>query len=139
MSTMAVDTQNPCAAQTSQTVTLPPIPELFDPNFLDILIPAAEDVPMREGEATKVASNTMMDALRSTAHHKFTANCAPAFSSTLVSTLDAYVGLRTGITGEKVDRHLDNAWAEDPDLTLRVIWSTRSIHDGKGEKELFYR
>ncbi|KIJ09162.1 hypothetical protein PAXINDRAFT_87872 [Paxillus involutus ATCC 200175] len=34
---------------------------------------------------------------------------------------------------------LENAWAEDPALTLRMIWSARSIHDGKGDKELFYR
>ncbi|KAN0094455.1 protein of unknown function (DUF2828) domain containing protein [Tylopilus felleus] len=68
-----------------------------------------------------------------------TENSAPAFSSTLVATLDAYLGLQTGIPVESVDRYIENAWAEDPDLTLRVIWSTRSIHDGKGEKELFYR
>lgn len=48
-------------------------------------------------------------------------------------------GLRTGIPGKKVDRFLGSAWEEDPNLTLRIIWNTRSIHDGKGEKELFYR
>ncbi|KAF8549941.1 hypothetical protein OG21DRAFT_1447259 [Imleria badia] len=90
-------------------------------------------------ETEEVATNAMMDALRSVAHQKLTANDAPAFSSTLVSTLDAYLGLRSGIPGEKVDHYLENAWAEDPNLTLRIIWSTRSIHDGKGEKELFYR
>ena len=31
------------------------------------------------------------------------------------------------------------AWAEDPDLTLKIIWNLRSIHDGKSEKEGFYR
>ncbi|KAF8139099.1 hypothetical protein EV363DRAFT_1315842 [Boletus edulis] len=122
---------------TSQIVTLPPIPELFDPNFLDILVPAAQDAPM--GAATEVAPNAMMDALQSIAHHKFTANNAPALSSTLAHTLDAYLGLRTGIPGEDIDRYLENAWAQDPCLTLRIIWSTRSIHDGKGEKELFHR
>lgn len=141
MSTMSIDSPPARAASTatSQVVTLPPIPELFDPNFLDVLIPATtQDVPM-ETTSAEVAANAMMDALHSTTHQKLTANNAPAFNSTLVSTLDAYLGLRSGITGEKVDRYLENAWAEDPNLTLRIIWSTRSIHDGKGEKELFYR
>jgi len=132
-------TQHPRATATSQIVTLPPVPELFDPNFLDLLVPAVQHAPTPKGEAAEVAPNAMMDALRSTSHQKLTANSSPAFNSTLVSTLDAYLGLRTGIPGERVDRYLENAWEEDPDLTLRIVWSTRSIHDGKGEKELFYR
>lgn len=123
----------------SQIVTLPPIPELFDPNFLDVLVPATQEAPVPKGEGVEVASNAMMDALRSISHQKLTTNTAPAFRSTLVPTLDAYLGLRTGISGKAVDDYLENAWAEDPNLTLRIIWSTRSIHDGKAEKELFYR
>ncbi|KAI0262261.1 hypothetical protein BGY98DRAFT_1092197 [Russula aff. rugulosa BPL654] len=38
-----------------------------------------------------------------------------------------------------IDGVLAKAWAEDPALTLKIIWNTRSIHDGKGDKELFYR
>ncbi|KAG2065503.1 hypothetical protein BDR04DRAFT_1032578 [Suillus decipiens] len=79
-----------------------------------------------------------MDALRSTAHHKLTENESPAFSSTLSATLDAFNGIRPGVSGSSVDNYLFKAWAEDPALTLRIIWSLRSIHDGKGEKELFY-
>lgn len=125
------------ATATSQTVALPPIPELGDPNFLDVLVPHAPTPKARPRDA-EVASSPMMDALRTTAHQKLTANSAPAFSSTLVSTLDAYLGLRTGIPEWRVDHYLENAWEEDPNLTLRIIWSTRSIPDGKGEKELFY-
>ncbi|KIJ69716.1 hypothetical protein HYDPIDRAFT_78181 [Hydnomerulius pinastri MD-312] len=80
-----------------------------------------------------------MDALRNTTHQKLTANGAPAFNTTRIPTLDAFLGLLSGIKGEAVDRFLENAWAEDPDLTLRIIWHTRSIHDGKSEKEFFYR
>jgi hypothetical protein len=136
---MSTSTQSPGAIATSQIVTLPPIPELFDPNFLEALIPVTQDAPTPKGEDAEVASNAMMDALRTSAHQKLTTNSASAFSSTLLYTLDAYLGLRTSIPGEKVDRYLENAWAEDPSLTLRIIWSTRSIHHGKGEKELFYR
>ncbi|KIO10296.1 hypothetical protein M404DRAFT_13666 [Pisolithus tinctorius Marx 270] len=81
----------------------------------------------------------MMDALRSTVHHKYTENDAPAFSSTLSPTLDAYMGLRKGISGTSVDWYLEEAWAQDPTLTLRLIWRCRSIHDGQGDRELFYR
>ncbi|KAG2062726.1 hypothetical protein BDR04DRAFT_1235663, partial [Suillus decipiens] len=63
---------------------------------------------------------------------------SPAFSSTLSATLDAFNGIRPGVSGSSVDNYLFKAWAEDPALTLRIIWSLRSIHDGKGEKELFY-
>lgn len=38
-----------------------------------------------------------------------------------------------------IDSVLARAWAEDPALTLKIIWNTGSIHDGKGDKELFYR
>lgn len=134
-------TQSPRATSTSQIVTLPPLPELFDPNFLDVLVPVNQraSAPEVETPEISVTPNAMMNALRATAHQKLTANYAPAFSSTLVPTLDAYLGLQAGIPGEKVDHYLENAWAEDPSLTLRIIWGTRSIHDGKGEKELFYR
>lgn len=97
-------------------------------------------IPQRlKKEVAAVAPNAMIDALRATVHQKRTENNAPTFSSTLVPTLDAYLGLRTGISGRKVDQYLGDAWVEDPDMTLRIIWNTRSIHDGKGEKELFYR
>jgi hypothetical protein len=80
----------------------------------------------------------MMDALRSTAHHKLTENIAPAFGSTLSATLDAFQGVRPYVSGSAINDYLFKAWAEDPALTLRIIWSLRSIHDGKADKELFY-
>ncbi|KAG1743657.1 uncharacterized protein EDB91DRAFT_1125272 [Suillus paluster] len=80
----------------------------------------------------------MMDALRSTVHQKLTENASPAFSSTLSTTLDAFQGIRPGVSGSSIDDYLSKAWAEDPALTLRIIWSLRSIHDGKADKELFY-
>ncbi|KIJ11003.1 hypothetical protein PAXINDRAFT_16095 [Paxillus involutus ATCC 200175] len=92
--------QTPHAAATSQNVTLLPIPELFDPDFIDLLFPA-------------------LNALRSTAQQKLTTNAAPAFDSTLIPTLHAFLGLDTS----------SSYWT-----------GTRlSIHDGKGDKELFYR
>ncbi|KIJ09157.1 hypothetical protein PAXINDRAFT_17746 [Paxillus involutus ATCC 200175] len=86
-------------------------------------------------------SNAVVGALRSTAQQKLTTNAAPTFDSTLIPTLDAFLGLDTylQVTGQELGCMLENAWAEDPALTLRIIWNARSIHDGKGDKELFYR
>ncbi|KAG1859316.1 hypothetical protein DFJ58DRAFT_780621 [Suillus subalutaceus] len=113
----------PLAAASSQNLT--------NPNFLDVLLPVSEDAsPMIITENSPAHSNAMMDALRSTAHHKLTENYSPAFN--------AFNGIRPGVSGSSIDDYLCKAWAEDPALTLRIIWSLRSIHDGKSDKELFY-
>ena len=124
-------------ASTSQNVTLPHIPELFDPDFLNVLLPprstpdANVDVPQPE--------NALMNALKSVAHRKYTENASPAFNSTLSPTLDAFNSLSIFMTKEKINMVLSKAWEEDPGLALRIIWNTRSIHDGKSDKELFYK
>lgn len=130
----------PPPAASSQNVTLPAIPELTNPNFLDVLLPPVEGVQsiLKVTDTSPAPPNAMMDALRSTAHHKLTENDAPAFGSTLSATLDAFQGLRPYVTGSAINDYLFKAWAEDPTLTLRIIWSLRSIHDGKADKELFY-
>ena len=127
----------PAAASTSRVVTLPHIRELFDPNFLDVLLPHRPAPVTNVG--TPAPKNAFMDALKSVSHHKLTQNGAPAFSSTLSNTLDAFQGLSADMTAARIDALLTKSWAEDPALTLRIIWNTRSIHDGKGDKELFYR
>jgi hypothetical protein len=133
LSTMSV----PGQASTCQIVTLPHIPELFDSNFLDVLLPprttsaAKVDIPQPE--------NAFMNALNSVAHRKYTENGSPAFKSTQSPTLDAFYNLYPEITKEHINIVLSKAWEEDSNLALRIIWNTRSIHDGKGDKELFYK
>ncbi|KAH9002791.1 hypothetical protein EDB86DRAFT_3063296 [Lactarius hatsudake] len=114
------------AASTSQIVTLPHIPELFDPDFLDALLPLRPRI-------------LLCNALKSVAHRKYTQNSAPAFNSTLSHTLDAFQTLSLHMRRESINAVLSKAWEEDPSLALRIIWNTRSIHDGKGDKELFYK
>ncbi|KAJ7218268.1 hypothetical protein B0H12DRAFT_1031955 [Mycena haematopus] len=80
-----------------------------------------------------------MDALRQFSHRTRTENLAPAYDSTLSATLDAFHQLTHFSWGDRVGELLDKAWAEDPDSTLKIIWNLRSIHDGKSEKEAFYR
>ncbi|KZT27099.1 hypothetical protein NEOLEDRAFT_1176895 [Neolentinus lepideus HHB14362 ss-1] len=128
----------PAAAATSQTVTLPFVEELFNPNFLDVLLPATRN-PVSVSSVVDTPQNPMMDALKSTASHTLTWNDAPAFSSTGSATLDAFQHLTRYASWDTIDSALTKAWKEDPTITLRLIWNTRSIHDGKGEKELFYQ
>jgi hypothetical protein len=131
----------PGSTSTSQIVTLPHIPELFDPDFLNVLLPprstpdAGIDMPLDVPQP----ENAMINALKSVAHRKYTQNASPAFSSTLSSTLDAFHSLSSYMPQEKINIVLSKAWEEDPVIALRIIWNTRSIHDGKSDKELFYK
>ncbi|KAF8173528.1 hypothetical protein K438DRAFT_2051129 [Mycena galopus ATCC 62051] len=99
--------------------------------------------PKPEGNALPIPlpgnPNPMMDALRQFSHRTRTENDAPAFNSTLSPTLDAFNQLTHFSLGSKVGDLLDKAWAEDSELTLKIIWNLRSIHEGKAEKEAFYR
>ena len=132
----------PAAAATSQIVTLPVIPELHYPDFLDTLLPAGSESAgsvATSALAKPEAKNAMMDALKATTHRTYTDNGAPAYSSTGSPTLDAFRALRPHARSASISQCLQEAWAEDPELTLRIIWNLRSIHDGKGEREVFYQ
>ncbi|KAJ7575979.1 hypothetical protein C8J56DRAFT_1017042 [Mycena floridula] len=125
-------------ADTTQRFILPEIPELFDPNFLDVLLPkhpSEPDLP----PAPIMPTNPMMDALKAHANRTLTDNGAPAYQSTGSPTLDAFNGLSKYAKVEEIDRLLTAAWKQDPGLALRLIWNLRSIHDGKSDKEGFYR
>jgi hypothetical protein len=128
-------------ALTSQNVTLPHIPELFNPDFLNVLVPvsAADSrvVVMDANDASHFPTNSLMTRLRSD-DRAYNKHMAMAFSSTGSATLDAFHFLNCW-SYEEIGEHLHKAWNEDPSTTLRLIWNMRSIHDGKSEKELFYR
>ncbi|GLB38009.1 putative protein with domain of unknown function (DUF2828) [Lyophyllum shimeji] len=112
------------------------IPELYDPNFLDVLIPPPADrTPVSQSMvAAETPKNSMMEALTQTAHQTLTQNLAPTYNSTLSPTLDAFQCLASAQTQARFNKYLQDAWAEDADLTLRIIWNTRSIHDGKATR-----
>src|SRR5258708_1255165 len=80
----------PGAASTSQVVTLPPIPELFNPAFLDFLLPPRFTPDSNSNVDVPEPESTFMNALKSVAHRKYTQNASPAFSSTCSHTLDAF-------------------------------------------------
>ena len=136
----------PVVIAPSQIATLPHIRELYDPNFLDLLLPAQEQAPhVKKPQPVPILgpTNPMIDALKTTVHQTWTQNLAPAYSSTGSPTLDAFQLLKhkgyTAETKNEFTKCLDDAWNEDPHLTLRIIWNIRSIHDGRADKETFYR
>ena len=70
----------PAAAASSQRVVLPVIPELTNPNFLDILVPAPKAGPATEDAMIEepVPANPLMTALKDVSNRTFTTNGANA-------------------------------------------------------------
>lgn len=124
---------------TTQNFTIPHVAELYDPKFLDVLLPASDAAEEAMLVDAPVPRNAMMDALQQTSHLTYTANGAPALDSTLSPTVDAFSGLNSYSDATTLDKLLRASWKSDPALTLRLIYQLRSIHDGKAEKEGFYR
>ena len=130
----------PAAVASSQNVTIPALPELYDANFLDRLVPKIKSTSEATESSQDVQTvNPMMEALKGSTHRTHTTNSAQTYDSTSSATLDAFHMLRPFTSGSDIYSCLDKSWKEDPGMTLRVIWNLRSIHDGKGEKELFYQ
>ena len=112
----------------SQICTLPPIPELLDPNFLWVLLPS-EDRQHSLDQLTSKPSEYLAASVNSDATG-FRSSCYDAFRG-----LDA----RSPKSLHRLDTLLQASWLESPETTLKIIWHIRSIRDGKGQKELFYR
>ena len=130
----------PAASSISaQTILLPDIPELFEDAFLDILLPASVGSTADAPAVTSPAGNPMVDALIASSFQTFTENGALAYNSTDSPILDAFNNLSDHTVGSDIASYLSDAWEQDPGLTLRLIWNLRSIPDGKGYKEIFYR
>ncbi|KAG8746989.1 hypothetical protein FRC10_002788 [Ceratobasidium sp. 414] len=55
------------------------------------------------------------------------------------ATLSAYHGLNALSSAKEIHSMLEKSWAESPDLTLRIIWNLRSIHEGQSNRIGFYR
>jgi len=115
----------------SQICTLPIIPELFDPNFLSVLLPSElgggrqhslDQLTSKPSECLAASVNGDATDLQS--------SCYDAFR-----TLDA----RSPSSLRRLDTLLQASWSESPETALKIIWHIRSIRDGKGQKELFYR
>jgi hypothetical protein len=129
----------------SRDVTHPPIPELLDPAYLDKLLPAnpsAAAPAKTEPRATQSgaeAGAAFMAALKAEGNKQYTQNSAHAFASTLNPAVDAFNGLSQATDPADFESILRKSWAQDPLLTVKIIFNLRSIHEGKSEREGFYR
>jgi hypothetical protein len=128
----------------TQIIVLPDIPELYDDNFLEILLPVKDGSSTttigRLATTTPAAVNPVIDALIDNSRRTFTKNGAPSYNSTNSAILDAFNNLSTNTpSSPDFAGYLSKAWIEDPELTLRLIWTLRSIPDGKGLKDTFYQ
>ncbi|KAJ6256193.1 hypothetical protein Dda_9028 [Drechslerella dactyloides] len=126
----------------TQITTLPHLPELYNPGYLDVLLPPPSQKSATAGAqdaSTAVPKNPMMDALMATTNRKRTQNNAKAFRSTNDKLLDAFHRPQADFTQNQLDELFTPAWDADSGLTLRTIFYLRSIHEGKNDRNLFYR
>jgi hypothetical protein len=80
-------------ALSSQNVTIPQIHELFDPHFLDALVPRSNvDTSMVDEDTSAPSLGNSLLTTALTENRDYTQGHAPAFSSTGSATLGA-VGL----------------------------------------------
>ncbi|OAX84546.1 hypothetical protein ACJ72_01091 [Emergomyces africanus] len=108
-------------------------PKTTNNAFVDALDRAASDP---SGEKAHEAEMAMRN-------RRLTTNAGMAFASTQSPLLELF---NQGGGEEDQDCNdnslttsLEQAWEVDPLMTLKIIWVTRSIHLGKGEKWMFYR
>ncbi|RMY62886.1 hypothetical protein D0865_00196 [Hortaea werneckii] len=111
----------------------------------DIELPDSTDsVPV---DAAKQEKSAFMDNLVDKAVPSFdqhdgkmrTENDDVAYRESGSVLVDAFFELEDVISGHRLRTVLENAWAEDSDATLRIIWNARSIHLGKASRNSFYR
>ena len=103
--------------------------------------PSTQTIVSSAGRATTTlaAVNPVIKALKENSRRTFTDNGAPAYNSTGSAILDAFNNLSTYTSDSDVSKYTSESWIEDSELTLHLIWCLRSIPDGKGLKETFYR
>ncbi|PTB39318.1 hypothetical protein M441DRAFT_59375 [Trichoderma asperellum CBS 433.97] len=68
-----------------------------------------------------------------------TENSDVAFRSTNSPVVDLFYELEEVVSGPRLQELLEAAWAEQPLVTLKIIFNARSIHLGKSSKHVFYR
>lgn len=126
----------------TKDVTVPSLPDLHNPSFLDVLLPEKQSAPKSAPSAASSGAEqgaAFMAAMKEVANRQYTENSAHGFASTGSPTVDAFNGLSQATEPQDIEPLLRSSWKEDPLLTLKIIFNLRSIHEGKSEREGFYR
>ncbi|KAJ7614136.1 hypothetical protein FB45DRAFT_1111250 [Roridomyces roridus] len=103
-----------------QNPTLPAIPELFDPNFLDTLIPPGSPPPKLPEDAGP--RNPIVEA--SGWDSRDPRRRPRTKKDPVLAAFNNIWQYAWGYTDKEL---LDKAWAEDPALTLKIIWKLRGF------------
>ncbi|WVN85051.1 uncharacterized protein L203_100193 [Cryptococcus depauperatus CBS 7841] len=110
------------------------------PQILDELIPANPPTPpLKLSElALESEPHPFIDALR-TIPDTYTEKGALAYKSTSSHLVDLFFDFSPGIKPERLFELLEDSWKEDSLATLKIIFHARSIHEGKGFKDGYFR
>ncbi|CAE6397865.1 unnamed protein product [Rhizoctonia solani] len=122
----------------ARDVTIPAGSKLVTPisQLLEQILPVTSKSAHTSGAASE---NPFVAAMKEVQNRARTENNAEAYESTTSATLDAFSGLNANSTGEEIHQALAKSWEESPEVTLRIIWNMRSIHEGHSNKLGFYR
>ncbi|KAL7324576.1 hypothetical protein PS15p_209753 [Mucor circinelloides] len=135
---------------TTYPAALPYFEELHKEALLKDLI--AELVPIGDGKEKKMGkkeedvivdgldinnSSKFMEAFEEVANQRLTTNGAWTNASTRDDILDLSYGLDS-VQPEGRHEMLKAAWNQDPEMTLHIIFYTRSIHRGKSLGKAFF-
>ena len=67
-----------------------------------------------------------------------TENGAIAHSTTESIIFDMFIKLVRGCDAEYIDEHMEKAWIENPVTLMKLVFQTRDIRNGKGERDITY-
>ncbi|KAM0789935.1 hypothetical protein ACM66B_006775 [Microbotryomycetes sp. NB124-2] len=118
-----------------------PVPSSSSPSAASIAPPAAGSNPLFDALRSSPQLNVHAPPTGGTAETSnltLTDNLGVTNLTVLSPTLELFNELGS-VKKDKLDKLLEDAWHEDKLLTLKIIWASRSIPRGKGEREAWTR
>ncbi|OCF56291.1 hypothetical protein L486_06232 [Kwoniella mangroviensis CBS 10435] len=133
-------------SKTKKDWTLPPTflsllatpPERIIDSLVPFKPPTFTPASTSTSNSTSTPSAPFINAMKK-APDTLTEKGAQAYSSTGSALVDLFNDFAPGMGVEPLHELLEKAWKEDSEATLKLIFQGRSIHEGKGWKEGFYR
>ncbi|KIR68557.1 hypothetical protein I314_00978 [Cryptococcus bacillisporus CA1873] len=106
---------------------------------IDQLIPTqSQSAFTQSAEVPGTSSHPFIEALKNIPD-TLTEKGALAHKTTDSPLVDLFFDLAPGIESDRLYKLLEAAWTEDSLATFKIIFHSRSIHEGKGFKDGFYR
>ena len=83
----------------------------------------------------------MREYLKQETNFALTENGGAAYATTGSDCLDLFslIGAMRAQSDEQLCRMFDRAWAEDPDLAMKILFFARDIRGGLGERRISAR